>query len=375
MFLQKTENNFQITMDFTPELQTLITQVRDNCRIASAGQAGHFSLCGLVLRLRQLYKWEHHLPPWREPDPQVALDWVEDQERLWEGLEDRTWQTLALDGAALDPFGVEALNESLIPQGLAYGAGLSRGLAPTCFLGELQEVRRQGEVTILVLDRELARDLDGTPALCQGNLIYARKQALAFFAWDRLSDPMQQNNRYLKIALDAYGLSLEALLENPPNHQEALADFLDRELEAVIRHEVGEALEPSLKEAFPAILSLFPQTRVELWIRGLKDVLAEVNEWGRLAYIIENRALPSLALMLAWRPGLYSLLLPELEPAFHRVAARGDWQALEEARKQALARLRRTAAGLTDLLDGREAATAPITLKEIEQQYLAPLGL
>jgi len=46
---------------------TLIEEVRLNCDIASAGQAGHFSLCGLLMRLRQLYKWEHGLAPWVEP--------------------------------------------------------------------------------------------------------------------------------------------------------------------------------------------------------------------------------------------------------------------------------------------------------------------
>jgi hypothetical protein len=79
--------------------------------------------------------------------------------------------------------------------------------------------------------------------------------------------------------------------------------------------------------------------------------------------------------MLAWRPGLYSLLMPEMEPACRRVAAQGDWDALEEARQQILGRLRGIAGGLTGLMDGRDTATAPATLKEIEQQYLAPLGL
>ena len=74
------------------------------------------------------------------------------------------------------------------------------------------------------------------------------------------------------------------------------------ELEAVIHHEVGEALEPSLGPAFRACWNLFPQTRVELWLRALKDALAEVNEWGRLAYLIEGRRLASLAMMLALRP-------------------------------------------------------------------------
>ena len=48
---------------------------------------------------------------------------------------------------------------------------------------------------------ELARDLDGTPALCQGSLIYARKEALAFYLWDRLADPIQQNKKFLKISI------------------------------------------------------------------------------------------------------------------------------------------------------------------------------
>ena len=53
---------------------TLIEEVRWNCDIASAGQAGHFSLCGLLMRLRQLYKWEHGLAPWREPEVAAILD-------------------------------------------------------------------------------------------------------------------------------------------------------------------------------------------------------------------------------------------------------------------------------------------------------------
>jgi hypothetical protein len=80
--------------------------------------------------------------------------------------------------------------------------------------------------------------------------------------------------------------------------------------------------------------------------------------------------------MLAWRPGLYGLLMPELEPACRRVAAKGDWDALEEAREKILARLRCTAGGLTKIMAGKEAGTpSSASLREIEQQYLAPLGL
>jgi hypothetical protein len=356
-------------------LRELLGQVRWNCRLASAGGAYYYSLCGLLLRLRQLYKWEHGLKPWQEPEPEAVLAWVAEQERVWDALEDAPWRGLTWGQETFEPQEVEGVNRHLLPLGFAYGAGLSRGLKPTFFLGELAEVRRRGELTILVLGPELARDLDGTPALCQGSLIYARKEALAFYLWDRLSDPMQQNNEFLKIALAGYRLALQDLLRDPEAHQEQFRELLAGELEAAIHHEIGEALEPSLRLALPAVLETYPQTRVELWARGLKDALAEVNEWGRLAYLIDTQDLSSLALMLAWRPGLYPLLMPELEPACRRVADRGDWPALEEARQQVLTRLRRTAQGLTALMAAGEAAASPAILKEIEQQYLAPLGL
>jgi hypothetical protein len=357
------------------DLKTLINQVRWNCQVASAGQAGRHSLCGTLLRLRQLYKWEHGLEPWQEPEPAPVLAWIEEVEHTWETLEGLPWQNPVWGEVVLDPFAVEALNARLLPQGLAYGAGLCRGLAPTFFLGELQEVRRQGDLTILVLGRELARDLDGTPALCQGSLIYARGQTLAYYLWDHLSDPVQQNNKFLKIALTPYGLRLRELLRDPGAHQAAFRAFLAAELEAVLHHEIGEALEPGLRQAFAPVLSLYPDSRVELFVRALKDCLAEVNEWGRLAYLIKEKRLASLALMLAWRPGVYPLLLPELDAAFWEVAATGDWAPMEGTREQALSRLRRVALELDDLLTSREDPDPHCTLQEIQRRYLAPLGL
>lgn len=355
--------------------QTFIDQVDANCQVAAASQAGQFSLCGTLLRLRQLYKWEHDLPPWREPDPGDILEWIEARERTWEALEGADWQPLVWDGDTFAPLAVAELNQRLIPKGFAYGAGLSRGHAPTCFLGELHEIRRRDGLTILLLGRELARDLDAAPALRQGSLIYVRRQAWAFYLWDRLSDPVMQKNAYLKLALEAYGLDLIDLLRNPEPHRDRFDAFLTGELEAVIHHEMGEALEPGLGPAFGTLLDLFPQTRVELWLRALKDALAEVNDWGRLAYLIEGRRLASLAMMLVLRPPLYSMLMPELEPAFCRVKNDADWGRLDQARLQVLTRLRCTAAELQALLARPESAAAEWLQAEIQQRYLGPLGL
>jgi hypothetical protein len=296
-------------------------------------------------------------------------------ESTWDAREGEPWQELRLNGLSLDPFDAVKVNAFLQPGGLAYGAGLCRGLSPTFFLGELSEVRQEGDLTILMLGRELARDLDGTPAMRQGQVIYARRQALAYYLWDRLADPSQQNNRFLNAGWSSPEVPLAALLRDPQNHQDAWDNLVAGEMEAVIRHEIGEARETSLDQAFPAILQLFPQTALEHWIRALKDALADMNGQGRLDYLISGQRLPSLALMLAFQPGFYPLLLPELEPAFFALAAAGDWGVMEEARRSALARLRQTAAEVTALLTV-DAQDSPEDLRQVlTARFLTPLGL
>ena len=353
----------------------LISQVEANCELASGHQAGSFSLCGLLMRLRLLYKWQHGLSPWQEPEPEGILDWIADLENTWDAREGEPWQELRLNGLSLDPFDAAKVNAFLQPGGLAYGAGLCRGLAPTFFLGELAEVRQEDDLIILVLGRELARDLDGTPAMRQGQVIYARRQALAYYLWDRLADPSQQSNRFLKAGWSSPEVPLAALLRDPQNHQDAWDNLIAGEMEAVIRHEIGEARETSLDQALPAILELFPQTALEQWIRALKDALADTNDQGRLHYLIAGRRLPSLALMLAFQPGFYPLLLPELEPAFFGLAASGDWGGMEEARQTAMTRLRQVAAEVTHLLEVHSQDNPEDLRQVLTSRFLTPLGL
>jgi hypothetical protein len=353
----------------------LISQVEANCELASSHQAGSFSLCGLLMRLRLLYKWKHGLAPWQEPEPEAVLAWVADTESTWEEREGEPWQELRINSLCLDPFEAEQVNSLLNPGGLAYGAGLCRGLAPTFFLGELCEVRQERDLTILVLDAELARDLDGTPAMRQGKVIYARRQSLAYYLWDRLADPSRQGHRYLAAGWSFPETSLADLLKDPERHRRAWEKLVSGELEAVIHHEIGEAREESLAQALPAILARFPQTPLEQWIRALKDALAEVNEAGRLSYLISGQRLCSLAMMLAFQPGFYPLLLPELEPAFRQLTGSGNWEGLEDARLAALARLRATAAEVTHLVE-LHTNEGPETLKDILTfRFLTPLGL
>lgn len=352
-----------------------IQQVQANCRIAAAGQVGYYSLCGMLLRLRQLYKWEQGLMPWQEGDPKAVLDWIEAQEEAWINLEEAGLHELSWHGRQVDPYAVAELNALLEPEGLAYGAGFTHGLAPMFFLGELWEIKKQQELTILILGPELARDLDAAPALRQGSFIYLRTEPLAFYLWDNLSDPSKQNNIFLKIALAARGIDQNGLLRQPVMYEKQFENLLWTAGEAMIRHEIGEALEPALQETLPALVGRFPHSRIERWIRAVKDALADLNDWGRMAYILENRDLPELSLLLAWRPGFYPYLIPELEPAFWELQKTRDWGVVEQVRQTALKRLRRTASELDDVLQELTGTGDEQTAMVLEKSFITPLGL
>ena len=55
------------------DAHSLARQVRRNCAISDARFAGLYSVCGLVMRLRDLYKWEHSLAPHEEHEASQIL--------------------------------------------------------------------------------------------------------------------------------------------------------------------------------------------------------------------------------------------------------------------------------------------------------------
>jgi hypothetical protein len=356
-------------------LQNLVQQVQANCRIATAAQVGYYSLCGMLLRLRQLYKWEQGLLPWQEGHPQEVLAWIAQQEEAWHDLAETDLRDLQWQSRRLNPFAITEVNQLVAAEGLAYGAGFTHGLAPMCFLGELWEREQRYGLTILILGPELARDMDAAPALRQGETIYLRTEPLAFYLWDHLADPTKQNNIFFKVALAARGLDPAAWLQQPDRYAAAFQEMLKAQGEAMVCHEIGEALEPTLQDTLPAIVHRLPHSKVERYVRALKDALADLNEWGRLVHIVQRRDLPQLALLLAWRPGFYPYLIPELELAFWELQRTRDWGVIEATRQIALKRLRQTAQELECLWAEMGDRDKAWQQRQVEQRFICPLGL
>jgi hypothetical protein len=351
--------------------KNLIEQIRHNCSISDCRYAGTYSVCGLALRLRDLYKWEKGLEPWVEKDSSVVLEWIGEKEEEWDKLEGQEFKGITVAGETFDPFDVEGLNAVVTPLGLFYGAGYVQGLKPSFLLAELAETRQVEGSPVYVLGREHARDLLTVPALSQGNSILIRKESAKVFLWNLIFFLKKSSKEALRFALETYGV--------PDHHPQALKENFARicedEVETYIYHELGELKDTDFdREVWRDIVAAFPHSVIEFFVRAVKDTLADTNEHGKLSYIIRERKAASFALYAAFLDGLRKMLFPELAEAFKMFKETHHWQRVEEARWSGYRAARAHAETITQIYR-RGKEDMGWVAKEIEKTVLGPLGI
>ena len=123
------------------QIDDIANQVLANCNIADSRHAGLYSICGLALRLRDLYKWENRLEPWVENDPSDVLKWIGDKEEVWEKLAEKEFKDIFLFGRRFDPFDVKEIN-FILERYSSTAAGMPEALNPLFFLPRLKTKRK-----------------------------------------------------------------------------------------------------------------------------------------------------------------------------------------------------------------------------------------
>ncbi len=338
------------------DVGALAAQVARNCLVADAGRWGHFSLCGLLLRLRELYKREAGLEPWARLETEVVLPWVGEREAAWAALEESAPETLRVGGAGFDPFDEDGVNALLVPAGWLYVAGHGPGGHPLFVLGEIEERRTLEGAELFVLGRELAHDLVPVPALCRPGRVVARRAAVLGHLWAaieeaagaRVAGPVED-------AIAEAGGSLCAVAADPAGHGALLAGLAARQLEAAVAHELGELAEDRRRGGrWEALLLRACGTRAEMPARARKDALADAGPGGLLEALLGRRDRPALALRAAAGPWLVRKVLPEARPIWETARA-GRWDEAESLRRAAYARLE----GLLESLFGLFADDPP----------------
>ncbi len=351
----------------------ITNQVLQNCSISDSRHAGLYSVCGLALRLRDLYKWEKGLDPWVEKDSSEILEWIGDKEEEWDKLVDKNFNEITIFDNRYDPFETQTINSVLEPHGLLYGAGYVHSLKPTFFLAVVEEKRHLNGHPVYILGRELARDLFTVPALSQDKCIIVRKESAVFFLWDQIFQIKQSGRRALQFALEEHGLNLR----EPGELHRNLGNIIDNEIGSYIHHELGEMKDTVFdRNIWRKIIATFPHSPIEHLTRAVKDLLADTEENGTFRYIIGERKKASLGFYLAFLDGLKKELFPELKEAFRTYTETDDWRVIEEAVFMGNNRARNHAEKLIRIYKaGEKDNDMERAEREIETTLLRPLGI
>jgi hypothetical protein len=354
------------------DLKRLISQVRTNCDISDAKFWGTYSICGLLLRLREQFRKETGVMPWQEIAKTDIGSWISAREEMWREREGDEYVPLSVCGREYSPFEVEKINASLEGNGIIYGAGLGINMKPSFFLARLVSQRVvEGHDTYVAGD-EFVRDLSFYPALLLNDAIFVRRDALTMTLWEKFEEVGQrQHCDALVYAFSLYGISpAEQASEDLYKNIQGISD---REVEAYIYHEIGESFEGKrLGAQWKEILAQSQNRRVEFFLRGVKDILSDTSESGMIRHMIEHDERGSLGFYLSFLGGFRKAVFPEIQQAFTDFMETADWSLIEIARKSGYKRAERLASRVLSIhasLDDKTALDDVIEREVIKTEF------
>jgi hypothetical protein len=358
-----------------PNQPGLVRGIQFNCDISDAHDHGIYSMCSMVLKLRNLYKWEQGMDPWKEPESADLLDWIEAKENYWEQLNGTEYQQLELGEDRVSPHDVELLNDRFEPEGLFYGAGYGRSMKTVFFLArQLGEKQIEG-CRVVILGEELAKEMASPFALVQDGIIVIRRESLRFFFWDQVQELRSSCRSSLRHAYEHYGIMANGALDHG-RFKELLDTIVDEQMDLFIYHEVGEILQTDFDSlALKTIIGHFPGSAIEYVCRALKDVLADTHPRGLLAHIIRERRDTTLGFYVGFLDGLREKLFPEMSEGWQEYLDSGDWLSIERARQRCRDNNRERADRIKTIAGTIGKATDEQVISAFNTRILTPLGL
>ncbi len=331
--------------------------IKFNCDVSDARYWGYYSICGLLLRYRDLYRSEQGLKAWTNIPREDISAWIQAKEARWPELEQKEFRNLVARGKTYGPFDVEEINLALAGQGLVYGAGYGMYMKPTFFIAELKSRKECSGLTIYTAGAELVRDLFTAPAMLQGNSIFLRLEPLRMLFHFKFSELQGRQNPVLENAFTRYGFGQRQLIDDI--FEKRLENMTEDYAEIILLHEIAEHRE-SLPE-WKDILTAAGDRKNEHYLRALKDLIADTSDSGPISKITRTRNAAALGLSVALLDGFHRLLYPELREAHAQFILTGDWSPVEQARtngyrrfikeRERIVELFRSSSGMDDFSD------------------------
>ena len=320
------------------DVNKLSLQVKHNCNISDARYWDSYSMCGLLLRLRELYRTEKNIQPWM-PIPHAEIgEWMSEREKLWKEIAQKEFEPITMNGKALDPFDVEEINSLLEQQKLLYGAGLGINMKPSFFLADLLSKETIDGFMVCMAGQEYVRDLSTYPALFQNGIIITRIDSTKSLLWQQFEELRCKRSKCaLTYAFSKYDLTPD---DAPSEHvDQEISRIARAEAYTYIYHELGEAHEGKrIGSEWQELLGEIPRSKTEIFIRSVKDILSDTSDHGLLRHIIMNQKEGSLGFYLVFMGGYRKTLFPEIQEAFNIFMKSGNWECIESARQTGYAR-------------------------------------
>jgi len=318
--------------------------------------------------MRDLFKTEHNLSSGTSVDHEKVGNWLDKRESLWEDVEQKEFIDISINGKMYSPFAIKEINTLLNNEGYIYAAGYGNMMKPAFMLARLSEEYCIGRYKVYIAGREIARDLATTPAMTRGYTIIARDEVMQYFFRDRYEDLNSKNcSSALSRAFNEYGISRDMDKKVSGKRFEKLfSDMAKEETAAFVYHEVGEISQRRiLGKWWKELIMDFPYSRAELFLRNLKDTLADTCSSGMLSHIIENRKSGSLHFYIAVLKGYRKNIMPDIIPAYDKFITSGNWDTIEQARKNGYKHAKQIALRLKDMNDNGRA-----TPENIERELM-----
>ena len=346
-------------------LENLISQVKKNCNISDAKFWGFYSICGLLLRLKDLYCFERALRPWAKFQKEEISDWLSEREDLWKELEEKEFENINIEDDVYSPFEVERINAILEKKNFIYGAGYGVYMKPSFFLADLLYKRNVEGHVVYITGTEYVRDISYSPAMLQNGVIIARVDATTHFLWEKFEELKAGSSKNsLIFAFLKYGVTPKNELSEDTYRKISLIAL--SEVETYIHHEVGEAYEgKKFGGKWEDLLIDFSNHKAELFVRSVKDLLSDTSEKGMIKHIIKEKKEGSLGFYIVFLGGYRKLLFPEIKDAVEDFIKSGDWSIVEDVRIEGYKRTLRCAERLISLKNDKDGIS-----EYIEQELL-----
>jgi len=314
----------------------LRNDIKFNCDVSDAQYWGYFSVCGLLMRYRDLFRSEKGLKPWTVIEREEIGRWIADKESRWPDLEETELRNLTIGDMSYHPFDVAGINHALKDQGLVYGAGYGMYMKPTFFLSELRSIKDISGLTIYTSGTEYVRDLFTSPGMLQQTSIFLRLEPLVMLLLYKFSELNARRITSLEDAFARYGFGHRQIIDAA--FEKRLERMAEHYADVLLCHEIAESREdvPEWKD----ILALSGDRKVEHYLRAVKDLVADTSDHGPYKKIIDTRDRGALSLTVALTEGYRRVLFPGLRETYDKFILVEDWAMLEITRLEGYQRFR-----------------------------------